>query len=152
MRHEVPEARFQALAERLTQEGNGSVLWLGVEEDRELCERLNQGVRDGRGINLAGETKLEGFTALLQVADVVVANDSGGMHLAAAVGTPVVACYGITDPVKTGPLGDQAVVLQHSEIRSRAVPRESADAVRALARITVDEVYEHVLAFLGDGG
>jgi ADP-heptose:LPS heptosyltransferase len=61
---------------------------------------------------LAGRTTLPVWAAALQAADVVVANDSGGMHLAAAVGVPVVAVFGMTDPEQTGPLGRRIRIVQ----------------------------------------
>lgn len=56
-------------------------------------------------INLAGKTSLPELMAVLAAAEAVVANDSGAMHLAAALGTPGVGLFGSTDPVATGPLG-----------------------------------------------
>jgi len=69
-----------------------------------------------------------------------VANDSGGMHLATAVGTPVVGIYGMTDPGKTGPLASNARTVQASGRRSRDVARDSAAARRALEAVSVESV------------
>ena len=79
----------------------------------------------------------------------MVCNDSGGMHLAAALGTPTVAVFGITNPAQTGPLGERVTVLQHSEKRARAVPRVSPEAEAALRRVTAEEASEAVLGWLG---
>ena len=143
-----PGERYREVAEAFLRETGGSVVWMGTADDRALCEQLRAGRSPERQCILAGETNLQEFTAALREMDVVVANDSGGMHLAAAVRTPVVAVYGITSPEKTGPLGDRSVVLQHSDIRSRSVPRESEQALRALEAVSVAEVSERVLAFL----
>ena len=73
----------------------------------------------------------------------VVANDSGGMHLAAAAGSRVVAVFGVTDPAVTGPLGDGHRIVQATgggEV-SRAVSRRSALAHARLESISVDEVF-----------
>ncbi len=59
----------------------------------------------GKGIDLCGKTGLKGLTALISEAEVVVSNDSGPMHIAAALGVPVIALFGPTDPEKTGPYG-----------------------------------------------
>jgi lipopolysaccharide heptosyltransferase I len=62
-------------------------------------------------VNLAGKTSLRQLVALLERASLVVANDSGPMHIAAALGRPLVTPYGPTNPVRTGPYGrDQSVI------------------------------------------
>ena len=78
----------------------------------------------------------------------MLCNDSGGMHLAAAVGAPLVALFGITDPARTGPLGERVRILQHSERRSRDVPRTSAAAQAALRAISVAEAVAAVADLL----
>ena len=62
-------------------------------------------------MDLAGKTSLQEVMALLAVADKVVSNDSGLMHIAAAVDTPVIALYGSSDPTYTPPLNDNARIL-----------------------------------------
>ncbi|MFM8552671.1 MAG: glycosyltransferase family 9 protein, partial [Nitrospiraceae bacterium] len=56
-------------------------------------------------VDLTGQTQLGHLPALLQAASLLITNDSGPMHVAAAVGTPVVALFGPTNPVRTGPYG-----------------------------------------------
>lgn len=140
-----PADRFLEVARAWLRETGGSVLWLGAPADRALCEEQ---ARRGGGASrsLAGETDLRQFTALLSLADAVVANDSGGMHLAAAAGTPVVAVFGRTDPDKTGPLHPDAVVVRAVGPADRAVGRDDKSARRALASIEVERVREPVLA------
>ena len=91
-----------------------------------------------KAIDLTGQTPVGLLPGLLRRASLLVTNDSGPMHIAAAVGTPVVALFGPTDPVKTGPYGKGHVVLSHAvECRpcfrrdcARAVPLECLTAVR----------------------
>lgn len=90
--------------------------------------------------DLAGKTKLPELAALIARSRGVCCNDSGGMHLATALGVPVVAVFGITDPSKTGPLGRSRVVAAKGVRVSRAIPRESPEATRALASIAPDRV------------
>jgi ADP-heptose:LPS heptosyltransferase len=73
------------------------------------------------------------------------------MHLAAAIGVPVVAVFGITDPTRTGPLGERCRVIQRSALRDRAVPRESAEAVAALAAVAAHDVALAALELAGSG-
>jgi ADP-heptose:LPS heptosyltransferase len=77
---------------------------IGGPEDRAEAESVVQEVR-GRAANFAGEIPLRWLPALLREASCLVTNDSGPMHVAAAVETPVVALFGPTSEVRTGPYG-----------------------------------------------
>jgi lipopolysaccharide heptosyltransferase I len=77
---------------------------IGGPMDRGALEKMRQRIGE-RAINLAGETDLAELAALFSKADFVVTVDSGPMHIAAAVGTPVVALFGPTSPERTGPYG-----------------------------------------------
>jgi ADP-heptose:LPS heptosyltransferase len=63
-------------------------------------------------VNLAGKTTLRQLTALLERAELVIANDSGPMHIAAALGRPLVTPFGPTNPVRTGPFGRMNSVVR----------------------------------------
>ncbi len=80
------------------------VALLGSARDREACEGVP-------GLNLAGRTSLEEALELLAGAELVVSNDSGLMHVAAALGRPQVALFGSSSPEHTPPLSDKARVL-----------------------------------------
>jgi heptosyltransferase-2 len=141
-----PAERFLAVARTWQSDIGGTAVWMGTPNDRELCRNLAE--RCGPpSTSFAGDTSLPEFTALLAAMQAVVANDSGGMHLAAAVGTPVVGIFGQTDPGKTAPLHPQAVVVKAKGSSHRAIRREDPAAVKALASIPVEEVLEPVLAF-----
>jgi len=140
-----PGERFQEVAVSWTKKTGGSVCWLGTPSDAELCTHLNASLGE-HGVSLAGETTLKTFTAILKNVDHALVNDSGGMHLAAAVGTPLTAIFGNTDPSKTGPLSENSTVIQHSDQRNRSIDRNSGGANAALARVTSQEVEEAVLA------
>ena len=92
-------------------------------------------------LNLCGKTGLPELAGLLSRCRAVCCNDSGGMHLATAVGAPVVAVFGLTDPGKTGPLGRSAVVAAEGVKVSRSIPRESEAATRALASVQPERVF-----------
>jgi heptosyltransferase-2 len=82
--------------------------------------------------------------------DVFVSNDSGAMHLAAALGRPVVAIFGPTDERATRPLGDHTVVTAPVFCRP-CMLRDCPIDHRCMKRISVDEVFEAVTARLGPG-
>lgn len=130
--------RFAKTAALLHERVGATAILLGTKAEAPLCEQVAAAVRQQGGVaaSLAGLTNLPEMAAALSVCDGVVCNDSGGMHLAAALGRPTVAVFGITDPAKTGPLGPWTRVLQESAVRSRKVPRHSAEATAALARIS----------------
>lgn len=142
-----PEERFAEVGRRLAGRGCRIIL-LGAPSDRESCERIAGQIGAG-AMNMAGMTTLAALTGLLSLCRVVVANDSGGMHLAAAVGARVVALYGATDPEVTGPMGNGHCVLMAPGIhRGRDVARRSVVGKAALDAISADSVYEAVVRAL----
>ncbi len=133
-----PCEHFIALGQGLLRERPCGIVVLGSEQERALCERVAAGIGAG-AVSLAGRTTLPELAALLAQCALAVGNDSGGLHLAAAVGVPVLTIFGITDPRKTGPLGPRVRVLQGNAPRSRDIARHSEEAVQALRRITPEQ-------------
>lgn len=86
---------------------------LGSPDERPLCERIMRDTPQNVA-NLAGTTSLRQLAALLARARRVVCNDSGPMHIAAAVGAPLVAIFGPTNPARTGPYTSNAQIIQQS--------------------------------------
>jgi len=141
-----PADRFGAAGRLLIERLGCRIVVLGAGEERALCETAARGAGPG-AVNLAGQTSLAELSAVLARCRAALTNDSGGMHVATAVGTPVAAVFGITDPVRTGPLGP-AAVLQASARRSRDLPRDSREARESLARIAPGQAAEAVLSLL----
>ncbi len=104
-----PAERYRRMCEAIAPDVR--VVLAGSASDRERCGGIASGLAGV--VNLAGETTLGEFFALAADADVVVANDSGAPHVAAALGTPVVVLFGSTSPAWTAPLGPRVDVLQH---------------------------------------
>ncbi len=141
-----PPEHFVTLAKKIQTELDARVVLSGGPDDASACDAMADSI-GGDVVQLAGKTNLSEWAALLKRSDCVVCNDSGGMHLAAAVGTPVVAIFGTTDPKKTGPLGKN-IVLQKSEKQSREIKRDSEEAVRSLRAVRLDEVFGAVKKLL----
>jgi heptosyltransferase II len=105
-----PARHFAALAKELT--ARGYAVWLfGSENDGPIGDEIVR-LAEGAAVNICGKTDLAGAIDLLSLAGVVVSNDSGLMHVAAAVGRPVVALYGSSSPEHTPPLSLKARVVR----------------------------------------
>jgi heptosyltransferase-2 len=111
-----PAMHYAAVAAARSALGE-QVLLLGSPADRPACDEILACVTRAQGaqrvINLAGRTSLLDAIDLLSLADRVITNDSGLMHVACAVQRPVVAVFGSTSPAFTPPLGDKAVVVRN---------------------------------------
>lgn len=135
-----PIRHFASVSERWRRETGGDVLVLGAAVDAAAGAEILRVA--GGGLNLAGQTGFPEWAACLEACAAVVCNDSGGMHLAAALGRPVVAVFGSTDPRVTGPLGPAVRVVTDEGPRSRAIDRADPEAEKRLAAILPEQVYE----------
>jgi len=144
-----PPDHFIEAGRRLVAKAQCRVLVLGTAGEAELCRQVAGGI-GGAAISVAGKTSLAEFGALLSLCRVVVANDSGGMHMATAVGAKVVGIFGLTDPVKTGPIGAGHRVIGHDArgAHSRDIPRNSKEARDALRAIAPERVVAAVMELL----
>jgi len=101
-----PAASFKEVCRWWIGEG-GKVAALGSKAERAIAAETLEGLPAGSAFNFAGETKLEELVLLLKSSKACVANDSGVMHLAAALGIPGVAVFGSTDPSATSPVSSK---------------------------------------------
>ena len=105
-----PAAYFAELAQTIrANRPDAQILLLGSPKDRAVCDEITAVVPQAH--NLAGSTSLSEAIALISRAAAVVTNDSGLMHIGAALKRPVVAIYGPTDPRHTPPLSELAKIL-----------------------------------------
>lgn len=105
-----PAPYFAELAKTIrANRPDAQILLLGSPKDRAVCDEITAIVPEAH--NLAGSTSLSEAIALISRAAAVVTNDSGLMHIGAALGRPVVAIYGPTDPRHTPPLSELAKIL-----------------------------------------
>jgi ADP-heptose:LPS heptosyltransferase len=136
-----PEERFAELGFRLIKFANAFPIVFGGPEDRALGERLIQ--TWGRGANAAGALSVRAAAAALKDCDAYIGNDTGTMHLAAAVGTPCVAIMAAIDwPGHWSPYGQGHLVLR------RTVPCEGCllrvcerEGMKCLKEISVEDVF-----------
>jgi heptosyltransferase-2 len=146
-----PAENFAALVGQLSDRLKNSV-WLifGDSKDRGLCEHIGRG-SGGRCVNLAGRTSLREFMALLKLCRVVLTNDSGPMHVAAALGTPVVVPFGSTSPELTAPglPGDERHHLLRAAAECSPCFRRTCPIdFRCMTGITIERVASAVLQAL----
>src|SRR6266487_1960513 len=106
-----PVPYWARLIDRLMCEDGDCVVLTGASGDLPLIELILRRAHE-QPLNLAGKTSLPQLAALLQRADLLVTGDSGPMHIAAAVGTPLIAIHGPTDPAHSGPISPEATVLR----------------------------------------
>lgn len=133
-----PEYHYAAVARHWIEQG-GRVWLFGSAKDRPVAEQIIDALpraQRGEAAILAGATSLEQAVDLLSVTDAVVSNDSGLMHIAAALGRPLVAVYGSTSPGFTPPLGEAVAIerlgLECSPCFQRECPLGHLNCLRQL--------------------
>ena len=138
-----PIERFGELAARITR-GGRQVWILGSEKDRPSGAAIAAACAHG-AVNLCGRTRLEDVIDLLALAPIAVTNDSGLMHVAAAVGSHVIAIYGSSSPYYTPPLTQRSTVIYRALSCSPCFARECPlGHFQCMLGISVDEVYAAV--------
>ena len=147
-----PAASFALLCDRLVEKGMGPVVFLGGPDERSDVAVI-RGLMKANSIDLSGALPVGLLPALLSRAATLVTNDSGPMHIAAAVGTPVVAMFGPTSPVRTGPYGPGHTVLTHPVSCSPCFSRSCRNAIslECLDRISPEQVMMAVAARVKSG-
>lgn len=106
-----PIPYWARLADRLIAEDDCNLIFTGAPDDLPLIAAITQRMRE-RPYNLAGKTSLSQLAAVLQTTDLLITGDSGPMHIAAAVGTALIAIHGPTDPALSGPVSPHATILR----------------------------------------
>jgi 3-deoxy-D-manno-octulosonic-acid transferase/heptosyltransferase-1 len=135
------EAKFAALCDRIVTELGLPVVFTG-ENPEGVIARIRSRMQ-APSASVAGETTLRELAALYKMASLLVTTDSGPMHLAAAVGTPVVALFGPTSPERTGPYGEGHIVIRQGLPCSPCF-RKTCDTLECMNTIGVDEVLQAV--------
>jgi heptosyltransferase II len=139
-----PPERFGGFVNRFRQHTDADVILFGTAAEQRVSEAITPGI-NGPSISLVGATAIADLAALLSRCQLFVGNDSGAMHVAAAVGLPVVAIFGPTDPNGTAPVTPRCTVVQEKPycspcflrrcpIDHRCMTRVMPEAVEAAAR------------------
>lgn len=144
-----PPERFSRLADHLIEEGF-QVFLVGGLGDEPIAEAVKGAMRS-QVLDLTGKLSWGQLGALLEEADLFIGHDTGAMHLAVAVGTPVVAIFGPSDPRMYGPY-EKGVALWHdvgcNPCFAHGRWKSSCRHFRCIKAVTVEEVLETALALL----
>jgi lipopolysaccharide heptosyltransferase II len=144
-----PEDRFAALADRLVGELNGQVVLIGAPSERDIAENIIRQMKSRGAVNLAGRTRMAELIGLLDACDLLVSNDTGPAHIAAALGRPALTLFGPTNEFETAPAGPRAEIIRAEGIAcARCMLRDCPIDHRCMTRITADTVFERSLALL----
>lgn len=143
----LPE-RFEAVTKGLLDDDpNCRVIYFGDQAGASLVHQICQHVPPDRVLNLAGKTSIRELIALIQCCNVLLTNDSGPMHIAAALRTPLLALFGSTNALKTGPYPEGKVIHKHvscSPCYKRVCPIDFP----CMKQIEVEEVLRELKAIL----
>jgi len=152
-----PAARMAEVAARLVRECGVRCLVLGAGGDRPAARAIESSLRERAPkeapfvLDVTGQTSLGVLVGLLSRAAACVSNDSGGMHVAAALGRPVVAVFGPTDERITRPIGHHAVITESVFCRP-CMLRDCPIDHRCMKRIDAGLVFDAVASRLTDAG
>lgn len=133
--------RFAALGDLLSRDLNARAAIVGSQSEKILASQISSLMKEPVAI-LAGATDLEMLVGVLASATLVVSNDSGPMHIAAALGTPTVGIFGSTDADVTGPVGTRTRIVRNRVDCSPCLLRECPIDHRCMEGLSIDDVLE----------
>ncbi len=133
-----PLPKYAQVINTLRREGKQPIL-IGAGPDRTAAQEV-QALCEDPPVNLVQRLGIGSLIALFERASLFIGNDSGPMHMAAATGTPIVALFGPTDPVRWGPLTNRALIVRGTEhIPPEQGKKKFADG-RRMDSVQVDDV------------
>jgi heptosyltransferase II len=135
--------RFKQLSQHLLDYPNLKILFFGDKAGAPLVQEICHKLPPNRVINLAAKTSLRQLMALIQTCNLFLTNDSGPMHVASALGVPLIALFGSTSDQTTGPYNGGRVIHKHVPC-SPCYRRECPIDFRCMTRIEVGEVYQEI--------
>lgn len=134
-----PPERFAAIADRLASAYGCDVILFGAATEAGVSQAIIGGMRR-TPVDLTGKTALTDLPALLAQCHLFIGNDSGAMHVAAAVGLPVVAIFGPTDAEGTAPVTPRCTIVQEKSFCSPCFLRRCPIDHRCMKSVTADAV------------
>ncbi len=145
-----PVERFAFVAQKVSSQFGLPIVAAGTASESALIERLKS-LTHVPVANIAGRTSLKELVALLRAARLVVSNDTGPGHIAAALGTPLVLMFSWSNPARIAPYG-RAECMVANEPYSRGKKIRSTDPQHSISAITVEQVYKKICEQLAPKG
>ena len=142
-----PPPRFAELASRLQAQVDADVILFGTAAESAVSNEIAAAMRQPP-VDLTGKTAISDLPALLSQCHLFIGNDSGTMHVAAAVGLPVVAIFGPTDPLGTAPVTPRCTIVQEKPYCSPCFLRRCPTDHRCMTKVTPDMVEAAVRPWL----
>jgi 3-deoxy-D-manno-octulosonic-acid transferase/heptosyltransferase-1 len=139
-------SKFSMLADRVQKELCCKVIFTGSKQDRGSIDKIIHGMSK-KPINLTGRTSLKELAYLYSKCALLITTDTGPMHIAAAMGCPVVALFGPTAPWRTGPYGKVHRVIR-DETECSPCFKKSCSHMTCMKNITAEKVFDTVKEFL----
>lgn len=146
-----PADRFAAAGDLLASRTGARIALVGSAGERPLAEAIAAAMERAPAV-LCGATTLSELIGVLSQLRLLVTNDSGPMHVAAALGTPVVAVFGPTDWRETAPVGRRARVVREPVDCAPCKLRECPIDHRCMLRVPPGRVADEAMGLLADGG
>lgn len=139
--------RYAALANRLIADFDADIILFGSPQENDMAARIVGAMRRP-ACNLVGATAISELPALLSSCSLFIGNDSGAMHVAGAVGVPVIGIFGSTDPEGTRPMTSQFTLIREPVACSPCFLRKCPIDHRCMTRISVERVFEAARSLL----
>jgi len=141
--------RFAQVSSALVNRHKAYIIIFGSQQEQGIATEI-ENLSSVPVINMAGKTTIRGLMSLIKQCTIFITNDSGPMHIAAALNIPVVAIFGSTDPGKTGPMGDGNIVIRKDAECSPCFKRQCPTDLRCMDMIKVEDVLTGVERILSN--
>jgi heptosyltransferase-2 len=146
-----PSERYAALADRFVEELGATVVLVGSPDEMEVSRAVQARMRY-TPVMLTGRTDLSEVVSILSIADLLITNDTGPAHIAAALERPTLVIFGPTDPTTTRPFSESASIIRRPPECAPCMLRDCPIDHRCMTAITHDEVFARGCAMMKRAG
>jgi heptosyltransferase-2 len=143
-----PVDRFAKIGDLASEQWNARVIIMGSDKEKEIGASMSSLMRN-KPVDFCGKTSLGEAMGIVGRCNIFITNDSGLMHVSAALGVPTVAVFGSTDHIATGPRGIKTKIIKHDINCSPCLKPECPTDFKCMLSITVEEVWSEMENILG---